>query len=103
MNADMMSLRESEAGRRRGALVACVAAVAFLCFGPVKADDRRGTPAERQACTPDVFRLCSGAIPDEGRIVACLEENSRKLSGPCRAVISEPDSRDRKARFQPDR
>ena len=27
------------------------------------------------ACTPDVMRLCSDAIPDEGRITKCMIQN----------------------------
>ncbi len=47
-----------------------------------------GTQAEQEACTPDVFKLCSGSIPNENRIVACLKRNEAKLSSACRAVIS---------------
>ena len=38
------------------------------------------------ACTPDVWRLCSGQIPDVDRIVACLRQNTPQLSDGCRAV-----------------
>ena len=44
------------------------------------------------ACTPDVFRLCGAQIPDENRIVACLQANTPQLSGPCRAVFESSDS-----------
>ena len=44
------------------------------------------------ACTPDVFRLCGAAIPDENRIVACLQANTPQLSAPCRAVFKSSDS-----------
>jgi len=44
------------------------------------------------ACTPDVFRLCGAAIPDENRIVACLQANTPQLSAPCRAVFETSDS-----------
>jgi hypothetical protein len=47
-----------------------------------------GTKEEQDACTPDVFRLCSAAIPDEPRIVACLNRNLSKLSPACRSVMS---------------
>ena len=39
------------------------------------------------ACTPDVWRLCSDQIPDVGRIVACLRQNTPQLSNGCRAVF----------------
>jgi len=48
----------------------------------------RGTPAEQEACTDDVSRLCAQFIPDEQRIVACLNQNRRSLSPACRAVFS---------------
>jgi hypothetical protein len=49
---------------------------------------RSGTDAEQRACMPDVFRLCSEAIPDEKRIVACLKSKKAKLSRACRKVMS---------------
>ena len=39
------------------------------------------------ACTPDVWRLCSDQVPDVGRIVACLRQNTPQLSSNCRAVF----------------
>jgi hypothetical protein len=47
---------------------------------------------QQMACTPDVFRLCGAAIPDENRIVACLQANTLQLSAPCRAVFESSDS-----------
>jgi hypothetical protein len=32
------------------------------------------------SCTPDVWRLCSGQIPDMDRIIACLRQNTLQLS-----------------------
>jgi hypothetical protein len=49
---------------------------------------RSGTDAEQRACTPDVFRLCAEAIPDEERIVACLKRKKARLSRACRKVMS---------------
>jgi len=46
-----------------------------------------GTVEQQMACTPDVFRLCGAQIPDVNRIVACLQQNTAQLSGPCRAVF----------------
>lgn len=37
---------------------------------------------------PTVFRLCGAQIPDVNRIVACLQQNTPQLSGPCRAVFN---------------
>jgi len=46
-----------------------------------------GTPEERRACTPDVFRLCSTYIPDATSITACLRERKAALSEDCRKAV----------------
>jgi hypothetical protein len=47
--------------------------------------------AQREACQPDVFRLCGSDIPDIGRIVACLRGNEARLSAACHQVMfAEP-------------
>ncbi len=66
-------------------------AVAMMS-GTAVAQQHRGTMEQQMACTPDVFRLCGAAIPDENRIVACLQANAPQLSGPCRAVFESSDS-----------
>jgi len=38
----------------------------------------QGTMAQQDACRPDVFRLCSGFIPNVGEIVACLRGNQAR-------------------------
>ena len=47
----------------------------------------QGTDAERQACTPDAMRLCGDAIPDVGRVTACMKAKSSQLSPECRAAM----------------
>jgi hypothetical protein len=47
----------------------------------------KGTKDEQEACTPDVYKFCEAAIPDEDRIVACLKANLKVLSPQCRKVI----------------
>ena len=39
-------------------------------------------------CTPDVMRLCSEFIPDEGRIVSCLKAKRRQLSPGCHNALA---------------
>ncbi len=46
-----------------------------------------GTAAQRNACRPDVFRLCGSYIPNVGRIVACLRDNGPRLSEACHEVM----------------
>ncbi|MGY8682098.1 hypothetical protein Q2941_30620 [Bradyrhizobium sp. UFLA05-153] len=56
------------------------------------AGDRSATADEQRACTPDVFRLCSSAIPDVGAITACLRTKFTSLSDQCRYVMSVHES-----------
>ena len=53
------------------------------------AQDNRGTPEQRAACTPDAFRLCSSYIPDPGSVEQCLKQNKSNLSEACRSVFDE--------------
>ena len=50
-----------------------------------------GTPEQRKACTPDVYRLCAGEIPNVRAITACLRRQKGSLSGACRAVFEQAD------------
>jgi hypothetical protein len=54
---------------------------------PASSQENRGTWEQQMACTPDVWRLCGDAVPDVGRIVACLRQNTPQLSSNCRAVF----------------
>ena len=47
----------------------------------------QGTPAQRRACTPDVYRLCRVYIPNADAITQCLKRNLRALNPQCRAVF----------------
>jgi hypothetical protein len=74
-------------------LFAVVGLAAIFAGGSsAHAQEHRGTMQQQMACTPDVFRLCGSAIPDENRIVACLQANTTQLSGQCRAVFESSDS-----------
>ncbi|HSP48778.1 MAG TPA: hypothetical protein VLN61_01065 [Pseudolabrys sp.] len=48
------------------------------------------TQADADACTPDAFRLCQNAIPDENRVAQCLAQNKWQLSPACKIVFSRP-------------
>ncbi|MGY4624559.1 hypothetical protein [Bradyrhizobium sp. USDA 4486] len=49
----------------------------------------QGTPEQRRACTPDVYRLCAGEIPNVRAITACLRRNRSSLSEACRTVFDQ--------------
>ena len=56
-------------------------------IAPALSQEYRGTWEQQMACTPDVWRLCGSEVPDVGRIVACLRQNTPQLSNGCRAVF----------------
>ncbi len=45
------------------------------------------TYAQRMACTPDAFRLCSSEIPDADAVKSCMIANRAKLSASCLATF----------------
>ena len=49
----------------------------------------QGTPEQRRACTPDVYRLCAGEIPNVRAITACLRRQKASLSSACAAVFPQ--------------
>jgi hypothetical protein len=58
--------------------------LALLAAGPAAA---QGTPEQRRACTPDVYRLCAGEIPNVRAITACLRRQKGNLSPACAALF----------------
>jgi hypothetical protein len=47
-----------------------------------------GEAEARAACTGDVFRYCSSAVPNLSRIIGCLKQQKRNISKPCQAVMA---------------
>jgi hypothetical protein len=62
-------------------------ALVALVIAGYAAPSAAATAEERQACTPDVFRLCSSEIPNVPKITACMKQNRSKLSPACAAVF----------------
>jgi hypothetical protein len=61
--------------------------LALLAAGSANA--QQGTPEQRRACTPDVYRLCAGEIPNARAITACLRRQKGSLSPACAAVFEQ--------------
>ena len=61
--------------------------LALLAARPASAEP--GTAEQRRACTPDVYRLCAGEIPNVRAITACLRRQRASLSDACRAVFQQ--------------
>ena len=62
-------------------------ALTLLAGGSALADI--ATPEQKRACTPDVYRLCAGEIPNVRAITACLRRQKANLSEACRAVFEQ--------------
>jgi hypothetical protein len=75
-----------EGDMRLHQLIGSMAALAFFLCAETSAS-AQGTQQERDACTPDVFRLCGAYIPDADRITACLRSAGPQLSRPCYDVF----------------
>jgi hypothetical protein len=67
-------------------------AAAFLALAPVAATAE--TQEEQQACMNDAFTVCGDAIPDRGRVAACLAHNINRISNACRTVMQRYQQQD---------
>lgn len=79
-------------------LIAGLAAPVVLLAGTQGASAHSGTAEEQSACTPDVLSLCFWQIPNEDKIVACLNKNINRLSPECRKVIAGDDDDEKKTK-----
>jgi hypothetical protein len=61
--------------------------VALLSTAAAPALSSQGTPEQRLACTPDVFRLCNAFIPNADEITICLTQKNADLSEACKAAL----------------
>jgi hypothetical protein len=66
--------------------------IAIAITLPSGASLAQGTRAQRMACSGDVWRLCSSAIPSIDRIVACLKRERARLSPGCQAVFNDAEA-----------
>jgi len=64
-------------------------ALALTLFTTASALADLATPEQKRACTPDVYRLCPGEIPNARAITACLRRQKASLSDGCRAVFEQ--------------
>ncbi|MEA2903062.1 MAG: hypothetical protein QOG83_2212 [Alphaproteobacteria bacterium] len=46
-----------------------------------------GTPEDRANCESDVRRYCQAALPDNMRVLSCLQQNRQRLTPACRGVL----------------
>jgi hypothetical protein len=81
-------LNESLAPAQRARLVLTLGFL-FGLFVTNPAFSELATPEQKRACTPDVYRLCAGEIPNVKAITACLWRQKANLSEACRAVFDQ--------------
>jgi Cysteine rich repeat len=62
-------------------------ALAQLPF-PIPLPLPQGTPEDRAACEPDVQRYCKSEIPDQLRVLGCLQDNRKRISSACQGVLA---------------
>jgi hypothetical protein len=67
----------------------CAALGLFLSLFAGGAALAQGTPEQRRACTPDVYRFCAGEIPNVRAITSCLRRNRANLSDACRNAFDQ--------------
>jgi hypothetical protein len=87
MNASLVRFLARFLLFRRRIALALGLCLALFSAGSVQAEP--GTPAQRKACTPDVYRLCAGEIPNVRAITACLRRQKENLSEACKAVFEQ--------------
>lgn len=66
---------------------ALVSALGVATLWTAHAQALEVTEAQRVACTPDVVRLCAAAVPNAGRVVACMRSNRVRVSLRCRSAF----------------
>jgi hypothetical protein len=82
----------------------CLILTCFLMLAPVAAiAPDQGTADERQACEPDVNRLCSEFIPDRSKIIICLNESRNVILFYAQQQICASDSNRLCGEFAQDR
>ncbi len=66
-----------------------VLSLGLALFTAGRAMAEPGTPEQRRACRPDVYRLSAGEIPNVAAITACLRARRASLSDACGAVFEQ--------------
>jgi hypothetical protein len=65
----------------------CRAALGISETAPAPGERSARGGGAREACRPDVMRLCRSAMPDRAKIKSCLQEHAADLSDACKTAI----------------
>ena len=55
---------------------------------PLPFPSYQGTAEDQKACDPPVQRFCRAAIPDQFRVLRCLQDHRDKIGKACQAVLT---------------
>ena len=80
---------EGENAMSMRGMIATALFVGALAVWPLSAA-RAESQEDREACTPEVHRLCGQYIPDREAIIQCLKHNIKNLVPACRRVMTRP-------------
>jgi hypothetical protein len=69
-----------------------LATTALLCASGL-ASAQELTAAQRDACMADFEKYCKGVTPGGGRIIACLQKESAKLTPACQKVLTAAEKK----------
>ena len=89
MRANFTGTRTSTWASAQRAHVAWTLGLLLLLITAGSALADIATPQQKKACTPDVYRLCAGEIPNVRAITSCLRRQKSNLSEACRAVFEQ--------------
>ncbi|MGX1306187.1 hypothetical protein AB7M35_000907 [Amorphus suaedae] len=64
-----------------------VFALSILLAGSAFAAAQAESP--RKACAADAQKLCASAIPNQQKVLACLEANKPQLSQACQTALQQ--------------
>jgi hypothetical protein len=65
---------------------------ALLCASQI-AHAQEITAAQREACSGDFEKYCKGVTPGGGRIIACLQKESAKLTPACKQALAAAEKK----------
>ena len=72
---------------RRLACLCLFACALDASQGVAQVDKFQLSEAEKAACTPDAERFCSGAYPDEDKLLSCMKAKRKALTSECRVAF----------------
>lgn len=73
----------------RVSIFCLVLAMVAVAAPEARAQLFEGTPQEQAACRPDASKFCRAYMPDNFRVLSCLQANRAKLRRACQKVLRD--------------